>query len=200
VLGFDTLLQWVLRTLVALVVIGLMVTLIVVQTVAGILTGGRPSQGAVPLAPLAAQGPFAIPAPAEPLPAGGLRGRIVQLAQTWLGGPYVVGCTHAGVDCSCLVQNVYAAAGIRLPRIAVDQFNSIVPVANPLPGDLVFFANTYQPGISHVGTYVGNGLQINAPTTGEVVSVPSALNGYWGPTTLGLAGFALEQWAGRIVA
>src|SRR5258708_39781382 len=40
-LGFDTLLQWVLRTLVALVVIGLLVTLIVVQTVAGVLTGGR---------------------------------------------------------------------------------------------------------------------------------------------------------------
>ena len=180
-LGFDTLLQWVLRALVALVVIGLMVALIVVQTVAGVLTGGHPGQRAVPEAPLVAQGPIAIPVAADPPVAGHLGGRIVQLAQLWLGVPYVFGgCTHAGVDCSCFVQNVYAAAGLRLPRVAVDQFNATVPISDPQPGDLVFFANTYEPGISHVGIYIGSGLQINAPTTGQVVSVASAFGGYWG--------------------
>jgi cell wall-associated NlpC family hydrolase len=106
---------------------------------------------------------------------------IIQLAQSWLGVPYLFGgCSHGGVDCSCLVQNVYAAVGIHLPRVAVDQFNATSAVADPEPGDLVFFANTYQPGISHVGIYIGDGLQINAPTTGQVVSIVPVFTGYWG--------------------
>ena len=69
---------------------------------------------------------------------------------------------------------------IHLPRVAVDQFNATRPVSDPQPGDLVFFANTYEPGISHVGIYIGNGMQVNAPTTGQVVSVASVFTGYWG--------------------
>ena len=112
---------------------------------------------------------------------GTLAGRVIELTQTWLGVPYVFGgCSRGGVDCSCLVQNVYVALGIHLPRVAVDQFNATTPVTDPQPGDLVFFANTYEPGISHVGIYVGNGLQINAPTTGQVVSVAPVFTGYWG--------------------
>ena len=40
------------------------------------------------------------------------------------------------------------------------------------PGDLIFFANTYQPGLSHVGIYVGDGLFVHAgnPATGVLVS------------------------------
>jgi NlpC/P60 family len=67
-----------------------------------------------------------------------------------------------------------------LPGAAVDQFNATVPVGDPQPGDLVFFANTYEPGISHVGIYIGDGLQINAPTTGQVVSAAPVFTGYWG--------------------
>jgi len=182
VLGFDTLLQCVLRLLVSLVVIGLIVTLIVVQTVAGVLTGGRLDGATTEGRPVVARTPIALPVPtAGPALAADLGGRIVQIAQLWLGVPYLFGgCTHAGVDCSCLVRNVYAAAGIRLPRVAVDQFNATVSISDPQPGDLVFFANTYTPGISHVGIYIGNGLQINAPTTGQAVSVASAFTGYWG--------------------
>ena len=181
-LGFDVLLQWVFRLLVSLVVLGLIVTLIVVQTVAGVLTGGRPGEGTAPVAPAVSGTPIAVPVPtAGQALSGDLGGRIVQIARLWLGVPYVFGgCSRAGVDCSCLVQNVYAAVGIRLPRIAVDQFNATVPINDPQPGDLVFFANTYMPGVSHVGIYIGNGLQINAPTTGQVVSVASAVTGYWG--------------------
>ena len=67
-----------------------------------------------------------------------------------------------------------------LLRNLLDQFNATVPISVPQPGDLVFFANTYQPGISHVGIYIGKGLQINAPTTGQFVSVASVFTGYWG--------------------
>jgi cell wall-associated NlpC family hydrolase len=179
-LGVDALLVWVIRLLIALVVLGMIVALIVVQTVAGILTGGMPGAATSPSTSVIVAPPRAVPAPVAGLPPG-IELDIVQLAQSWLGVPYVFGgCTRAGVDCSCLVENVYAAAGIHLPRVAVDQFNATVPISDPQPGDLVFFANTNEPGISHVGIYIGNGQQINAPTTGEVVSVAPVFTGYWG--------------------
>ena len=56
--------------------------------------------------------------------------------------------------------------------------------------DLVFFANTYMPGISHVGIYLGAGQQINAPSEGQPVSVQSVFDGYWGAHYAG---------AGRVV-
>src|SRR5258708_30526766 len=62
-LGFDTLLQWVLRTLVALVVIGLLVTLIVVQTVAGVLTGGRAGGPTSTVAPVGGGTAIVLPVP-----------------------------------------------------------------------------------------------------------------------------------------
>jgi cell wall-associated NlpC family hydrolase len=166
------------------IVVGLLVVMIVVQTVALALSGGQTS-GDVP--------PPDSPIPRtstthlvlRPIPAAALNtdegSEIIRLAQTWLGVPYVFGgCSRGGVDCSCLVQNVYAVLGIHLPRVAVDQFNATQPVSDPRPGDLVFFANTYEPGISHVGIYIGNGVQINAPTTGQVVSVAPVFTGYWG--------------------
>jgi cell wall-associated NlpC family hydrolase len=179
-MGFDVLLGWVIRLLIAVVVVALIVALIVVQTVAGVLTGGNAGPTTNPVGPGVAGTPIAIPEPTAGLPMGSGPG-IVQLARAWLGVPYLFGgCTHAGVDCSCLVENVYAAAGIRLPRVAVDQFNATVATNDPQPGDLVFFANTYMPGVSHVGIYIGNGLQINAPTTGDVVKVAPVFTGYWG--------------------
>ena len=85
---------------------------------------------------------------------------MIELAQTWLGVPYAFGGrSRGGVDCSCLVQNVFVTVGVRLPRVAVDQFNATTPVSDPQPGDLVFFANTYEPGISHVGICIGNSVQ-----------------------------------------
>jgi len=110
-------------------------------------------------------------------------GGVVAIAQQWLGVPYVFGgCSRSGVDCSCLVQQVFAAVGVHLPRVAADQWNAVQHIADSelQPGDLVFFANTYEPGISHVGIYIGNGQQINAPTEGQVVSVAPVFSGFWG--------------------
>jgi cell wall-associated NlpC family hydrolase len=181
-LGIDGLGQWVIRFVVAFLVISIVVVLIVVQTVASVLMGGQAGQRTGTPGSAVALTPVAVPAPVAGQPSSvDLGRRIVQLAQVWLGVPYLFGgCSRAGVDCSCLVQNVYAAVGIHLPRVAVDQFNATVPIADPQPGDMVFFANTYMPGISHVGIYLGNGMQINAPTTGEVVSVAPVFTGYWG--------------------
>ena len=34
--------------------------------------------------------------------------------------------------------------------------------------------------VSHVGIYVGDGMQINAPTPGQVVSIQPVFSGFWG--------------------
>ena len=63
-----------------------------------------------------------------------------------------------------------------------------------MPGDLVFFVNTYMPGISHVGIYLGGGQQINAPTEGQRVSIQPVFTGYWGDHSAG-GGRAQRHWA-----
>lgn len=179
-LGIDV--RWVINAVLALLVTGAVVVLIVIETIATVLSGGPSDRAGAPGGTSTSGPPIAVPLPTAGPPSNiELDTHIIQLAQSWLGVPYLFGgCSHGGVDCSCLVQNVYAAVGIHLPRIAVDQFNATSAVADPQPGDLVFFANTYQPGISHVGIYIGDGLQINAPTTGQVVSIAPVFTGYWG--------------------
>jgi cell wall-associated NlpC family hydrolase len=111
----------------------------------------------------------------------------VAVARTYLGIRYVFGGTDpaVGLDCSGLVQLVYGRIGIKLPRTAQQQFDatSRVPPDQLQPGDLVFFARTYadpHDWITHVGIYVGNGQQINAPTEGQVVSIQPVFTGFWG--------------------
>jgi cell wall-associated NlpC family hydrolase len=110
--------------------------------------------------------------PATPIPAPL---STTSVALTWafseLGKPYVWGATGpATFDCSGLTQYVWKAAGVTIPRVAADQDSWAVPVPldQLLPGDLVFFGNSY---IHHVGIYIGDGLMINAPHTGTVVQV-----------------------------
>jgi len=113
---------------------------------------------------------------------------VVAVAHSWLGVPYHFGwCSRAGIDCSCLMVQVFAAVGVSLPRTAAAQYAAIphVPAEQAQPGDLVFFQNTYMPGISHVGLYLGDGQQINAPTDGQVVSVQPVFSGYWGAHLVG---------------
>ena len=45
--------------------------------------------------------------------------------------------------------------------------------------DIVFFANTYTTGISHVGIYAGNGQFIHAPNSRSTVSYSDLTSGYW---------------------
>lgn len=117
-----------------------------------------------------------IPTSAAP-PAGTPRGEaLVAVARAQIGKPYAWGGVGPdSFDCSGLV--VFAARkalGVTLPRVAADQaFTGVhVEFANLAPGDLVFYANTYQPGISHVGIYIGNGEWITASdeTTGVIIA------------------------------
>ena len=109
-----------------------------------------------------------------------------------LGRPYVWGATGPGTfDCSGLTQYVWKAAGVSIPRVAADQdaWTVPVPLSQLLPGDLVFFGTT---DIHHVGIYIGDGLMINAPHTGDVVRVSSI---WWSD----LAGFGRVHAKGTLV-
>lgn len=95
---------------------------------------------------------------------------IIAYGSNFLGVPYVWGgTTPSGFDCSGLVQYVYGHFGISLPRVARDQQDVGVYVTreNLQPGDLVFFGDPAH----HVGIYVGNGMMLHAPHTGDVVRV-----------------------------
>jgi cell wall-associated NlpC family hydrolase len=95
--------------------------------------------------------------------------RAVRAALTRQGAPYIWGAEGPGTfDCSGLVMWAYHQAGISLPRVAFDQARVGIPVVSGLlPGDLIAL---YWP-VSHIGIYVGNGLFINAPQSGDVVKV-----------------------------
>jgi cell wall-associated NlpC family hydrolase len=119
-----------------------------------------------------------------PPPSGGAP---VEVARRYLGVPYVFGGSDPaiGLDCSGLVQLVYRQLGVALPRTAQTQYAATLRLTRDelQPGDLVFFARTYadpHDWITHVGIYVGDGVQINAPTTGQVVSIQPVFSGYWG--------------------
>ena len=102
---------------------------------------------------------------------GNWRAAVVNEAKKYLGVPYVWGgTTPAGWDCSGFVQYIFAvAAGVQLPRVAGDQagVGVNVPTANIQPGDLVFFKDTYAPGISHIGIALGGGQFIHASGVGQ---------------------------------
>lgn len=86
-----------------------------------------------------------------------------ELAQKWYGGaPYLWGGrTEWGIDCSGLVQAVYALRGMELPRDSDQQFGQgrEVPVKSDglgyEAGDLLFFAERSR--VSHVALWAGAG-------------------------------------------
>jgi cell wall-associated NlpC family hydrolase len=112
------------------------------------------------------------------LQAGPVARAAVRWALAQLGDPYRWGATGPDTfDCSGLISSAYRAAGVGIPRVSRAQWGAgpHVAVANLLPGDLVFYAdNPADPAtIHHVGMYIGNGLMVHAPHTGDVVRVAS---------------------------
>jgi cell wall-associated NlpC family hydrolase len=94
----------------------------------------------------------------------------LRAALTQRGRPYVWGAAGPdSYDCSGLVEWAFGQEGISLPHYTGSLWNSGMHVSrdNLEPGDLVFFF----ADISHVGIYIGNGLMVDAPSTGQLVQV-----------------------------
>jgi len=105
-----------------------------------------------------------LPGPAPATPAANTK--IVTLAKTFIGKPYVWGGSSptTGFDCSGLVQYSYrTAAALTTPRVSQDQFRAarMIPAVRAVPGDLVFYHDN-TGSVYHVGIYTGPGMTVAA--------------------------------------
>lgn len=112
--------------------------------------------------------------------------RIVDEALAYLGAPYVwAGTTPDGFDCSGYVywvmNRVLGSDGNDFPRAMEAQIEQgyFVSAADLQPGDLVFHENTYQPGLSHVGIYIGAGQFVSAVSEESGVAIRTLWDPYW---------------------
>ncbi|MEH7275345.1 C40 family peptidase [Neobacillus vireti] len=109
---------------------------------------------------------------------------VIAEAKKYIGTPYLWGGnTPAGFDCSGFSKYVFEKAGISLPRTAATQWSGLKAVSTPNPGDLVFF-ETYAPGPTHLGIYIGDNKFIHAGTS-TGVTITDMNNPYWKPRYLG---------------
>ena len=95
----------------------------------------------------------------------------IATAEKYLNVPYVWGgASMSGVDCSGLIMLAYEAAGIDFPHYsgAMYEMTERVPLYDIEPGDLLFYG---PGGDEHVAMYVGGGMMIEAPETGQVVHI-----------------------------
>ncbi|MCH5138882.1 C40 family peptidase, partial [Clostridiaceae bacterium UIB06] len=97
---------------------------------------------------------------------------VISYSYKFLGTPYLWGgTTPSGFDCSGFMQYVYAHFGVGIGRTTYDQIKDgkEISISQLQPGDLVFFGTSSDP--HHVGMYVGNGMYVHAPHTGDIIKV-----------------------------
>ena len=109
--------------------------------------------------------------------------QVVRQALHYKGTRYKFGgASKKGMDCSGLVSRVWTDLKLKkLPRASSALYNSGKPVhlAELEPGDLVFFKNTYKPGISHVGVYAGSNKFVHAANRRKGVTITRLSDPYY---------------------
>ncbi len=115
-------------------------------------------------------------APPAATPASGKASRVLAIAASLKGIPYVAtGYDPAhGFNCSSYTQYVYERAGVDLGgAYTVWQYNKSrhITQAEARPGDLIFYYNYPNNFIGHVGIYAGNGMYWHSPRPGRSVSL-----------------------------
>lgn len=108
---------------------------------------------------------------------------IVQTARAYLGSRYAeIGDEpQTGFSCIGFAHFVYAQHGIRIPETLAGAYAASphVPAWALQPGDLLFFANTVWPGLSHVEVYIGRGRSIGADNDALGVHLNDVRGAYW---------------------
>ncbi len=105
-----------------------------------------------------------------PAPSEGARAAI-DYAFAQIGKPYRYAATGPNAfDCSGLTMMAWRAGGLNLPHYSGAQFKMFprVPLNELQPGDLVVRG---PGGSAHVALYVGDGMQVSATSTGDVVKL-----------------------------
>jgi cell wall-associated NlpC family hydrolase len=105
-----------------------------------------------------------------PVPVGVGASAAVAAAKSRLGLPYVWGASGPGAfDCSGLIMWAWAHGGVSLPHFSGAQYSNTthISMSQLQPGDLVFPSDTG----AHVAMYIGGGMIIEAPHSGDVVHI-----------------------------
>jgi cell wall-associated NlpC family hydrolase len=115
---------------------------------------------------------------------------IANTAMAYLGYPYVAaGNGPGGFDCSGFTQYIVGiTTGIWISHAVEAQpwsAGNWVDYGNWMPGDLIFFQNTYRAGISHAAIYIGDGLIVHAENYESGVTIDSIYSSYYGPRYYG---------------
>jgi cell wall-associated NlpC family hydrolase len=155
------------------------------KTLLATLTAAARARYLTPVTPAPAQVQQVFSAPIPATSAKGAAGAIAA-ARAELGKPYAWGAGGPDAfDCSGLTAWAWRAAGVNLPHNAAAQQGMGRPVnrSDLQPGDLVFFGSPAY----HVALYIGQGLIIHAPTSGDVVKIVSlsSMYDYSGATRVG---------------
>ncbi len=116
----------------------------------------------------------------------GRRADVVLAGLSQIGTPYVYGgkSPATGFDCSGLTYYAHQAAGLSIPRVAIDQQRASHPVRDqPKPGDMVFFKTGAE--VYHVGLMVDKNRFVHASISRNQVRIDRLDTPYWQAHYLG---------------
>ena len=109
--------------------------------------------------------------------------KVADLARQYVGNASYVygGTTPSGFDCSGFVYYIYNTCGYYLSRSCGEQASSGVEVSRDelQQGDILFFNNTGDGSIGHVGIYLGGGTFAHAANPRRGVTTDTINSGYY---------------------